>query len=152
MPCPLQKRPGGTPHSSAWKGFSTTSNVWHSKASFVLRILRGSWLTWSHPSMTSSSSKLVWTVEVLESCLITQRPSRQKKLQLSPMLLTDYSPWIKNMKSLSTIQWTRGRKRRQLLLQACCINNWTIWDRQEDQLLRQLLESLHKRCPPQVGW
>ena len=27
-----------------------------------------------------------------------------------------------------------------------------VWDRQEDQLLRKLLESLHKRCPPQVGW
>ena len=25
-----------------------------------------------------------------------------------------------------------------------------VWDRQEDQLLRQLLESLHKRCPPQL--
>ena len=27
-----------------------------------------------------------------------------------------------------------------------------VWDRQEDQLLRQLLESFQKRSPPQVGW
>ena len=27
-----------------------------------------------------------------------------------------------------------------------------VWDRQEDQLLRQLLEFLHIRCPPQASW
>ena len=93
-------------------------------------------------------------VEILESCLITTKIFEAEKAPTLPYVVDrlysmdqEYEEFVNNP--------VNKREKKKAVAFASMLRKQLktrVWDRQEDQLLRQLLEFLHIRCPPQASW